>query len=67
MKKDTPMVKHQIEILETLRIVVEVELPANSTIDARAIVMDKYYNEEIVLSADNYDSTEFHHLGVKNK
>lgn len=65
MEKDTPMVKHQIEILETLRIVVEVELPANSTNDARAIVMDKYYNEEIVLSADNYDSTEFHYLGVK--
>lgn len=65
MEKDIPMVKHQIEILETLRKVVEVELPANSTIDARKMVIDSYYNEEIVLSADDYYGTEFHHLGVK--
>lgn len=58
-----PKVKYKVEVLETLKKVVEVELPIGSDIDARQKVMDMYYNEEIVLSADDYYETEFYFLG----
>ena len=67
MSTEKPMVKHQVEILETLRKIVEVELPADSKEDARQIVMDRYYNEETILSADDHYDTEFHYLGSKDK
>lgn len=65
MENTTKMVTHRVEILETLCKVIEIELPADSTEDARKIVMDRYYNEEYVLSADDHQDTEFHYLGVK--
>lgn len=65
METKVKMVTHRVEILETLRKVVEVELPADSTEDARNIVIDRYYDEEYVLSADDHYGTEFHYLGVK--
>jgi len=58
-----PKVKYKIEVLETLKKVVEVELPLGSDNEARQKVMDMYYNEEIVLSADDYYETEFYFLG----
>jgi hypothetical protein len=58
-----PKVKYKVEVLETLKKVVEVELPLGCGIDARQKVMDMYYNDEIVLSADDYYETEFHFLG----
>lgn len=64
MTTDSKTVKHQIEILETLRKVVEVELPANKIKEARALVMDRYHNGEIVLTDDDYYDTEFHHIGL---
>lgn len=60
-----PIVKYKVEVLETLRKVVEIELPLGSGNEARKIVMEKYYNEEIVLSADDHFDTEFHYLGRK--
>lgn len=41
----------------------EVELPIGSDNVARQKVMDMYYNDEIVLSADDYYETEFYFLG----
>lgn len=67
MGKTTKMVTHRVEILETLRLVVEVDLPADSTEDARQIVIDRYYDEEYVLSSADHQETEFHYLGVKNQ
>lgn len=61
------MVKHQVEIIETLRKVVEIELPENSNKDARQIAMDRYHDGDIILSGDNYYDTEFNYLGVKEK
>ena len=62
MKKVT----HRIEILETLRKVVDVVLPDGSTDEeARHKAMDQYQNGDIILSADNYYDTEFNHLGVE--
>ena len=58
-----PNVKYKVEVLETLKKVVEVELPLGSDNEARQKVMDMYYNEEIVLSADDYYETEFYFLG----
>lgn len=65
MTTNSKIVKHQIEILETLRKVVEVELPANKIKDARTIVMNRYHNGEIVLTADDHYDSEFHHIGLK--
>ncbi len=58
-----PKVKYKVEVLETLKKVVEVELPIGSDNEARQKVMDMYYNDEIVLSADDYYETEFYFLG----
>lgn len=61
------MVKHKVEILETLRKVVEISLPENSTKDARQLAMDQYHDGEIILSGDDYYDTEFNYLGVKEQ
>lgn len=58
-----PKVKYKVEVLETLKKVVEVELPIGSDNEVRQKVMDMYYNDEIVLSADDYYETEFYFLG----
>ena len=62
---EIPTVTYKVEVLETLRKVVEIELPLGSANDARRIVMEKYNNEEIVLTADDHYDTEFHYLGRK--
>lgn len=56
-------VKYKVEVLETLKKIVEVELPIGSDNVARQKVMDMYYNDEIILSADDYFETEFCFLG----
>ena len=61
------MVTHRVEILETLRKVVEIKLPENSTTDARQKVMDQYHDGDIILSGDDYYDTEFNYLGVKKQ
>lgn len=54
----------KVEVVETLRKVVTVEIPGELTGDderdaALAVAMRKYRNEEVVLSGDDYDSTKF--------
>ena len=44
--------KYLVEISETLQRRVEVE--ANNPMDAIQKIKDKYYNDEIVLNADDY-------------
>lgn len=56
-------VKYKVEVLETLKKVVEVELPIGSGNVARQKVIDMYYNDEIILSADDHIETEFYFLG----
>ena len=56
-------VKYKVEVLETLKKVVEVELPIGSDNAARQKVIDMYYNDEIILSADDHFETEFYFLG----
>lgn len=56
-------VKYKVEVLETLRKAVEVELPIGSDNVARQKVIDMYYNDEIILSADDHIETEFYFLG----
>lgn len=56
--------KLKVEVVETLRKVVTVEIPEELTGDdekaaAIAAAMRKYRNEEVVLSGDDYDSTKF--------
>ena len=56
--------KLKVEVVETLRKVVTVEIPEELTGDdereaAIATAMRKYRNEEVVLSGDDYDSTRF--------
>lgn len=56
--------KLKVEVVETLRKVVAVEIPEELTGDdereaAIAAAMRKYRNEEVVLSGDDYDSTRF--------
>ncbi|WP_301856152.1 hypothetical protein [uncultured Duncaniella sp.] len=56
--------KLKVEVVETLRKVVTVEIPEELTGDdereaAIAAAMRKYRNEEVVLSGDDYDSTRF--------
>lgn len=60
---ELPTVKYKVEVLETLKKVVEIELPLGSDNEARQKVMDMYYNGEIVLPADDYYETEFYFLG----
>ena len=62
-EQELPKVRYKVEVLETLKKVVEVELPIGSDNVARQKVMDMYYNDEIVLSADDYYETEFYFLG----
>lgn len=51
------MKKFKIEIVETLKRAVDVS--ANSPEEARQKVMDMYYDQEIILSGDDYYETEF--------
>ncbi len=56
--------KLKVEVVETLRKVVTVEIPEELTGDdereaAIAAAMRRYRNEEVVLSGDDYDSTRF--------
>lgn len=60
---ELPTVKYKVEVLETLKKVVEIEHPLGSDNEARQKVMDMYYDGEIVLSADDYYETEFYFLG----
>lgn len=62
-EQELPKVRYKVEVLETLKKVVEVELPLGSDSVARQKVMDMYYNDEIILSADDYYETEFYFLG----
>lgn len=48
---------YEVYVTETLRKIVRVE--ACSKEDARSKVQDMYYNETLVLGADDYDCTEF--------
>lgn len=50
------MAKYRIEIIEYLRRTVEVD--AEDEEDAKSKVKDMYYNEDIVLSADDFDYME---------
>lgn len=56
---DLPKVKYQVKVVETLRKVVEVELPVGSASDAKDLVRKMYENELVVLSADDHCDTEF--------
>ena len=60
------MVKHRIEIVETLTRIVEVELPADQEREARERVIDMYRSEEVVLTSDDYFETEFIYLDQKD-
>lgn len=56
--------KLKVEVVETLRKVVTVEIPEELTGDdereaAIAAAMRRYRNEEVVLSGDDYDSSRF--------
>lgn len=56
--------KLKVEVVETLRKVVTVEIPEELTGDdereaAIAAAMRRYRSEEVVLSGDDYDSTRF--------
>lgn len=50
------MNKYQVRITETLERIVEVN--AKDWADARKIVRQKYYDEEIVLDSDDYQDVE---------
>lgn len=67
MKTNQAMIKHQVEIIETLRKVVTIELPADvDGMAALAIVTDRYYHEDIVLSADDHVNNVINYLGIEN-
>lgn len=51
------MKKYKIEVVETLKRTIDVS--ANSPEEARQKVMDMYYDQEIILSGDDYYETEF--------
>jgi len=51
------MDKYKVIIFETLSKAIDIE--AEDYSDAIKKVKEKYYNEEIVLSADDYYDTEF--------
>lgn len=51
------MAKFDIEVVETLSRVIEVE--ANDTEEAKAIVEDMYNNEEIILDWQDLESVEY--------
>lgn len=59
-----PIVKYKVEIVETLRRVVEVELPTDSFGEARQKVKEMYDNEEIILTGDDYFDTEIECIGM---
>lgn len=49
--------KYKIKITEVLEKIIPVK--ANSLVEAIDIIKEKYKNEEIILSADDYVSTKF--------
>ncbi|HXK00189.1 MAG TPA: DpnD/PcfM family protein [Gelidibacter sp.] len=51
------MKTYTIEIKEELSRCVDVK--ANSIDDAKAIIQEQYYNENIILDSDDFVSTEF--------
>lgn len=59
------MKKYKVEITETLQHTEEVE--ANSRQEAIQLVKDRYADEEIVLTYDNYVDTEFEVREVPKK
>ena len=54
------MNKYTIEITETLQR--QIEIKANSHDEALKIIKEKYKNEEIVLTADDFIDVEFKNL-----
>lgn len=61
MTKTKETITYHVEIVETLRKVVDVELPAGSSKkDAIDKVRDLYNKEEIVLSADDHCDTDIY-------
>lgn len=57
--------KYKIEITETLQRQIEIE--ANSKEEAEKIAKQKYQNEEIVLSSDDYVNTSISVIEQKQK
>lgn len=54
-----------VEVTETLQR--QIEVKANSEIEAEQIVRDMYRREEIVLTSDDYIDTEFEVLSSKER
>lgn len=61
----TPIVRYKVQIVETLKRTVIVELPLDCYGEARQKVQEMYDNEEIVLSGDDYFDTEIECLGCE--
>lgn len=61
--------KIQVEIEETLRRVVTVEVPdtPDAECEALSMVETEYWDEEIVLDADDYVDTSFNIVNGKTK
>lgn len=59
MNTETKTVKYFVQIKETLKRVVTVELPEDSNEDPVEKVMDDYFSEKIILSGDDFADSEF--------
>lgn len=57
-------VKYQVEIVETLRKVVTVEMPLGCHREARDKVMDQYHDCEIILTADDFFDVEINLVDI---